>query len=98
VSHRHARGARGQLRLGECIDLRAAKAVAAPWIGVGRDVEPVCVRADVRVVAEIGTRIRATGVRPITRDIDVVDVPATSWVRRLADGDVELVLRSRRTS
>jgi hypothetical protein len=53
VLHGHVRRARGKLRLRERVDLRSGESVAAPRVGVRRDVEPVRVCTDMRVVAEI---------------------------------------------
>ena len=89
--HVHACGPRCELRLGEGVQLSPGEAVATPWIRVRGDVEPVGIRPDVRVVAEVRARVRATRVRAVVRHVDPVDVPAARRIRGLADGDVEVV-------
>src|SRR5262249_55315135 len=91
VLHRHARGARGELRLRQRIDLRPAEPVFVPRIRVGREVDPVRVGADVWVVAEIRPRVLAAGIRAVVGDVDPVYVPATRWVACLAHRQVEVV-------
>ena len=91
VLHVHDCGTCGELRLRVGVDLRTGEAVAAPRVRIGGDVEPVGVRPDVRVVAEVRAGVRAADVRPVIRDIGAVDVPAAGRIRRLADSDVEVV-------
>ena len=50
-----------------------------------------------RVVAEIWAGIDPTRVRAVVRDVELVDVPATGRVRRLADRDVDVVLLRERS-
>ena len=91
VLHVHAGRAGGELCLRERVDLRAREAVATPRIGVRRDVEAVGVGPDVRVIAEIRTGVRASGVRAVVGDVDLVDVPGARRIGRRADGDVQMI-------
>ena len=91
VDHVDRRRARGELGLRERVNLRAREAVAAPRIGVGRDVEPVCVGPDVGVIAEIRARVDAAGVRSVICDVDAVDVPAPGRVGRRANRNIKVI-------
>ena len=97
VLHRHVGGSGGKLRLRERVDLRPVEAVSVPRVSVRRDVETVRIRTDVRIVAE--ARARVTRVRilaPVVSYLRAVDVPRASGVRRLADGDVDVVVQRAR--
>jgi hypothetical protein len=92
VLHRHFRGARGELSLRQSVDLRAVKAVSIPWVGIGRDVKAVRIRADVRIIAQTWAGVgRIRVVRAVIGDIDLVYIPVTCRIRCLADCDIQMI-------
>src|SRR5262249_57792569 len=102
--HRDAGGQRGELRLGERIDLGADVRVAEELILVGLEIDSVGVRADMRIVAEAGgwTGAEASGMRgaavvrcavqAVVRHIEAVDGPGAGWVAGVAHRQVASVL------
>src|SRR5205814_3079474 len=52
---------------------------------------PVRAGDDIRGGAGIRGRVGTASVRAVVGDIELIDVPATGRVRRLTDGDVEVV-------
>ena len=91
VGHSDRGGAGSELPLRERVDLRAVETVAAPGIRVRRDIEPVCVGADVRVVTKARTGVGTAGIRSVVGDVGPIDVPRPCWVRRLADREIEVI-------
>jgi hypothetical protein len=83
VDHVEVRGAGGQLGFGERVDLRTGEPVAVPGVGVCRQIDPVGVGPDVRIVAEVRAGVDTPGVRAVVRDVDPVDVPATGGIAGL---------------
>ena len=97
--HADARGVRGELRLGECENLRCVEVGPEQIVLVGRDIDAILIGADVRVVLETRTGRRAVERaamvgRPVGAVIlrrDAIDRPRAGRVAGIADRDIDRI-------